>query len=41
MQVDHDGFTVDEAGRGMKNPGGQSRRGLQSEFCNQTSVPTS
>ena len=22
MQVDHDGFTVDEAGRGMKNPGG-------------------
>src|SRR6516162_605408 len=22
MQVDHDGFTVDEAGRGMQNPGG-------------------
>jgi len=22
MQVDHDGFTVDEAGREMKNPGG-------------------
>jgi len=41
LQVDHDAFTVDDAGREMKNPGGIARRGLQSEFCSQISVPTS
>jgi hypothetical protein len=41
MQVDHDGFTVNEAGRGMKNSGVEPAGAYTSEFCSQTSVPTS
>ena len=34
-------FAASNVDREMKNPGGIARRGLQSEVCSQTSVPTS